>query len=63
MKYLLLLAKTSIYRYAQKDAYHRLITHKQNIKSQLFNANLFIKVYNGIINFNFYDNKKLIKHT
>jgi len=63
MKYLVLLARTSIYVYAKKLAYHRLIIYKQNINHNFFDTKLLIKVYNGIINFKFYDNKKLIKHT
>ncbi len=63
MKYLLLLANLSIYEYAQKDAYHRLILNKQNINHNFLTTKLFIKVYNGIINFKFSNNKKLIKHT
>ncbi|MGB6327515.1 MAG: hypothetical protein WBF48_01200 [Halarcobacter sp.] len=53
MKYLLLLAKTSIYGYAQKDAYPRLHPYKENFNNNLFNKKLFIKVFNGIINFKF----------
>ncbi len=75
MKYLLLLAKTLIYRYVQNKAYLRLITYmnnsyKKNICPQnLFNQNFFFKifnykVYNGIINFEFHNSKKsIIKHT
>ena len=63
MKYLLLLAKTFIYEYAQKVAYHRLIHYKKNTNYNIFITKLFIKVFNGIINFKFYNDKKLIiKH-
>lgn len=62
MKYLLLLANSSIYEYVQKDAYHRLITYKQYINQKKINIQLFIKVYNGIINFKFLNKEKLITH-
>ena len=61
MKYLLLLAKTSICEYAYKNAYHGLFKHKQNINSHFLTAKLFIKVFNGIINFKFYDDKIMTK--
>ena len=53
MKYLLLLAKTLIYRYVKKFTYHGLIPFKQYTNHIFFDTKQLIKVYHGIINFNF----------
>jgi hypothetical protein len=49
MKYLLLLANSSIYEHALNNAFHRFFNINQLINTKI----LFIKVYHGIIDSKF----------